>query len=80
MKNSLKDCKIFYQNVRGLNSKTHVLDDYEPSLIWLVETLLAKEQQTEILGYGKYRNDGTKSSKGIMIEEIALKAYQLKRK
>ena len=53
--------------MRGLKSKTDALDetidDYEPSLICLVETHLAKEEQIEIPWYRIYRNDGTKISK-----------------
>ena len=71
IKNTLKDFKIFYQNVRGLKSKIDPLDeatnDYKPNLICLVETHLAKEEQIGIPGYRIYRNDGTKNSKGILI-------------
>ena len=71
IKNTLKDFKIFYQNVRGLKSKIdaldEVIDDYKPNLICLVETHLAKEEQIGIPGYRIYRNDGTKNSKGILI-------------
>ena len=49
IKNTLKDFKIFYQNVRGLKSKIDALDkaidNYKPNLICLVETHLAKEKQ-----------------------------------
>ena len=48
VKNRLRDFKIYYQNVRGLKSKIHSLaetiDDYEPTLICLVETHLSKEE------------------------------------
>ena len=78
VKNTLKDFKIFYQNVRWLKSKIDALDEvidgYQPNLICLVETHLAKEEQIGILEYRIYRNDGTKNSKGILIAvKIALK-------
>ena len=44
--------KVFYQNVKGLKSKIcaldETIDDYDPSLILLVETHLAKEEPVEI--------------------------------
>ena len=71
IKNALKDFKVFYQNVRGMKSKidasNEAIDDYKPSLIYLVETHLAKEEQTEIPGYKICRNDDTKNSKGILV-------------
>ena len=61
---------MFYQNVRRWKSKIDALDetieDYEPSLICLVETHLTKEEQIKIPGYRIYRNDSTKNSKGIL--------------
>ena len=49
IKNTLKNIKIFSQNVRGLKSKINILDetivDYGPSLTYLVETDLGKEEQ-----------------------------------
>ena len=56
-KNTLRDFKIYYQNVKGLKSKT--IDNYESTLICLVETHLTKEEQTQIPGYNFFRNDGT---------------------
>ena len=57
--------------MRGLKSKTDALDeaidDNKLNLICLVETHLAKEEQIAIPGYRIYRNDGMKSSKGILI-------------
>ena len=71
IKNPFKDFKIFYQNVKGLNSKIdkleEAIDDYKPDLICLLETHLAKEDQIGILGYRIYRNYGTKNRKGILI-------------
>ena len=71
IKNPFKDFKIFYQNVRGLNSKIdkleEAIDDHKPDLICLVETHLAKEDQIGIPGYRIYRNYGTKNRKGILI-------------
>ena len=55
IKNRLRDLKIYYQNVRGLKSKTdslaETIDDYEPTLICLIETHLSKDKPTEIPGY-----------------------------
>ena len=71
IKNRLRDFKIYYQNGRGLKSKTdslaETIDDYEPTLICLVETHLSKEEQIQIPGYKIFRNDGTNSSRGILI-------------
>ena len=54
IKNTLKGFKVFYQNVREIKSKKDALDeaidDYKPSLICLVETYLAKEEQIGIPG------------------------------
>ena len=55
IKNTLKDFKIFYQNVRGLKSKTDALDkatdNYKPNFICFVETHLTKEKQIGTPGY-----------------------------
>ena len=71
IKNRLRGFKIYYQNVRGLNSKTdssaETTDNYEPTLICLVETHLSKEEQIQIPGYKIFRNDGTNNSRGILI-------------
>ena len=72
IKNALKNFKIFYQNIRGLKSKTDTLqamiDDYKPSLVCLVETHLQKEEKIKIPGYSLiYRNDRTANSGGILI-------------
>ena len=71
IKNRHRDFKIYYQNVRGLKSKidslAETIDDYEPTLICLVETHLLKEEQIQIPGYKIFRNDGTNNSRGILI-------------
>ena len=71
MKSRLKDFKIYYQNVRGLKSKfdslAETIDDYEPTLIRLVETHLSKEEQIQIPRYKIFRNDGTNNSRCILI-------------
>ena len=71
IKNTLKDFKIFYQNVRGLKSKVDSLDetlnDWDPSLACLVETHMSPEEEIKIPGYKIFRNDGTNNSKGILI-------------
>ena len=63
--------QIYYENVRGLKSKidslAETIDDYEPTLICLVETHLLKEEQIQIPGYKIFRNDGTNNSRGILI-------------
>ena len=71
IKNTFRDFKIFYQNVRGLKSKIdspdETINDWEPSMIYLVETHMSPEEQIDIPGHQIYRNDGTKNSKGILI-------------
>ena len=71
IKNRHRDFNIYYQNVRGLKSKidslAETIDDYEPTLICLVETHLSKEEQIQIPGYKIFRNDGTNNSRGILI-------------
>ena len=63
IKNKLRNFKIYYQNVRGLKSKTdssaETKDNYEPTLICLVETHLTKEEQIQIPWYKIFKNDGT---------------------
>ena len=53
--------QIYYQNVRGLKSKTDfsakTIDGYELILICLVETHLTKDGQIPIPGYKIFRND-----------------------
>ena len=55
IKNALKIFKIYYQNVQGLKSKLDALqemiDDYQPSLVCIVETHKQKEEEIHILGY-----------------------------
>ena len=71
LKKALRDFKIYYQKVRGLKSKTdslaETIDEYDPALIYLVETHLTKEEQIQIPGYTIFRNNGTTSSRGILI-------------
>ena len=47
--------------------QTETIDDYEPSLICLVETHLLKEDQIQIPVYKIFRNDSTNNSRGILI-------------
>ena len=60
-----------YQNARGLKSKivslAETIDDYEPTLICLVETHLSKEKQIHKPGCKIFRNDGTNNSRAILI-------------
>ena len=69
VKNTLRNFKVYYQNVKGLKSKidssAETIADYEPTLICLVETYLTKEEQIQEPGYKIFRNDGTTNSRGI---------------
>ena len=62
VRNALKNYKIYYQNVRGLNSKLdslqQIIDDYQLSLVCIVETRMQKEKEIQVPGYhcAKYRN------------------------
>ena len=62
MKNELKIFKIYYQNVRGLKSKLdslqEMLDDYQPSLICILETHMQKEEGIQIPGYSLVSHNG----------------------
>ena len=62
-----KKINIYYQNVRGLKSKLDTLqemtDDYQPSLVRIVETHMQKEEEIQISGYSLlYRNDRSAKS------------------
>ena len=48
-------------------SSAEVIDNYDPTLICLVETYLTREEQIQILGYKMFRNDGTANNKSILI-------------
>ena len=52
IKNALTNFKVFYQNIRGLKSKVdsimETFSDYQPILIYLVETHLQKEEGIRI--------------------------------
>ena len=72
MKNELKIFKIYYQNVRGLKSKLdslqEMLDDYQPSLICILETHMQKEEGIQIPGYSLvYCNDRSANSRWTLI-------------
>ena len=69
IKNTLS---IYYQNVRGLKSKLdslpEMIDDYQPTLICIVETHMQKEEEIQIPGYRlAYRNNRSANSGGILI-------------
>ena len=72
MKNALKNFKI-YENVRGLKSKLdslqEMIEDYQPSLICIVETHRQKEEEIQIPGLRSlaYRNGKSANSGGILI-------------
>ena len=58
--------------MRGLKSEIDALDDddhddNEPSFICLVEIHLEKEEQIQTPGYTIYKNDSTKSRKGVVV-------------
>ena len=64
--------KLYYQNVRGIKSKIdsliELVDDFDPTIICLVETHLLKEEEIKIEGYSTiFRNDNTVNSGGILI-------------
>ena len=72
IKNALKIFKIYYQNVRGLKSKLDslqdMIDDYQPSLICIVETDMQKEEEIQIPGDSLvYHNDRSANSGGIPV-------------
>ena len=51
IKNALINLKVFYQNIRGLKSKVDFImetfSDYQPILIYLVETHLQKRRRNQ---------------------------------
>ena len=45
-----------------------MIDDYQPALVWIVETHMQKEEEIQIPGYSfVYRNDRSAYSGGILI-------------
>ena len=85
MKNTLKSCKFYYLNIRGLKSKIESLKEIiieeKPEVIGLVETMLDGKYKVVMEGYTIYRNDQNGDGgllliaikdvlKGIMVEEI----------
>ena len=50
-----------------ISSSAETIDNYEPTLICLVETHLSKEEHIQIPEYKIFRNDGTNKSRGILI-------------
>ena len=45
-----------------------MIDDYQPSLVCIVETHMQKEEEIQVPGYGLvYRNDRSAKSGGILI-------------
>ena len=50
-----------------IDSLAEAIDNYEPTLICLVEPHLTKEEQIQIPGYRYFRNDGTTNSRSILI-------------
>ena len=83
MKNTLKSCKFYYLNIRGLKSKLESLKEIiieeKPEVIGLVETMLDGKDKVVMEGYTIYRNDRNGDGgvfiaikdvlKGIMVEE-----------
>ena len=72
IENELKQFKIVYQNIRGLNSKvdslTELVEDKKPTIDFLVETHLQKEEKVAIPVYETiYRNDKTANSGEILV-------------
>ena len=50
-----------------ISSSAETIDNYEPTLICLVETHLSKEEQIKMPGYKIIRNDGTNNSRCFLI-------------
>ena len=72
MKNVITNFKAFYQNVRGLKSKVdsimETISDYQPILIYLVETRLQKEEEIRMPGHSQiFRNNRSRNSGGIRL-------------
>ena len=83
LKNTLKSCKFYYLNIRGLKSKIEslkkIIIEEKPEVIGLVETMLYGKDKVVMEGYIIYRNDRNGDGgvliaikdvlKGIMVEE-----------
>ena len=72
IKNALKIFKIYYQNLRGIKSKLDSLqemtDDYQPSLVCIVENTQAKRRRNSHTRlYLVYCNDKSANNGGILI-------------
>ena len=73
IKIALKNFKTYYQNVGKIKSKLdslqEMIDDYQSALVWIVETHMQKEEETQIPGYSLvYRHDRSAISGGILIK------------
>ena len=57
VKSVSKNFQVFYQSVRWLKSKVdslmETIRNYQPILIWLVETNLGKEEESRTQGYSQ---------------------------
>ena len=71
MKNTLKSCKFYYLNIRGLKSKIESLKEIiieeKPEVIGLVETMLDGKDKVVMEGYTIYRNDRSGDGGGVLI-------------
>ena len=87
IKNALRNFEIYHQNVRELKSKLdslqEMIDNYQPSLVCIVETHMQKKEEIQIPGYSfVYRNDRSANSGGTLIrvrdniENISLELTQ----
>ena len=71
IRNSFKNLKLLYVNIRGLKSKTDSLANIEevhPSIICLVETHLDEAERVQLEGFKSiFRSDKSSESGGIMV-------------
>ena len=71
IKNSLKNFKLYYNNLRGINSKLHslheILDNYKPHLVCITETKLDTDEKVDIEGYEFTHKNNKKGQGGIII-------------
>ena len=72
IRNSFKNLKLLYVNIRGLKSKTDSLanniEEVDPSVICLVETHLDEAERVQLEGFNLiFRSDKSSDSRGIMV-------------
>ena len=72
IRNSFKNLKLLYVNIRGLKSKTdslaNIIEEVDPSIICLVETHLDEAERVQLEGFNSiFRSDKSSESGGIMV-------------